>query len=143
MRIIPTTCAALLLASLCGSVWAKSPSTFHDIERINSDPAMHLSQMPQTEMDSVEGSVAPVVIAGVAAVGTAIANGANYWINTPNPTAGGLAWSAGTGFTAGTVGGIAATMPPVGAVLATGASAFIPMIPEPSGFKCGAAGIAC
>ncbi|NOV22856.1 hypothetical protein E5S69_04805 [Cupriavidus necator] len=117
--------------------------TFSDIEQMDNTAGMHISQLSVTEMESVEGSVAPVVIAGVAAVSGAIANGATYWVNTPNPTAGGLVWTAGTGFTAGVVGSIAATMPPVGAMLATGAATFIPMLPEPTRTKCGAAGLAC
>lgn len=143
MEHVRRTTAVLALASLCCGAWAKTPTTFGDIERMDAPAGQHISQMSGTEMDSVEGSVAPVVIAGAAAVSGAIANGTSYWVNTPNPTAAGLIWTAGTGFTAGTIGGIAGTMPPLGAMLATGAAAFIPMLPQPTRSKCGAAGLGC
>ncbi|MFS8979563.1 hypothetical protein [Cupriavidus necator] len=143
MQVVLRTSAALALASLCSGTWAKTPVTFTDIERMDTTAGLHISQLSGTEMDSIEGSAAPLVIAGIAAAGGAIANGASYWINTSKPTAGGLAWATGTGFTAGTLGAIAATMPPVGAAAATGAAAFIPMLPPPTSMKCGAAGLAC
>lgn len=142
MDLVQKTLAAVALASLGGTACAGAV-TFEEIERADTVSGRYISHLSATEMESVEGSVAPVVIAGVAAAAGAIANGASYWSRTPNPTIAGLAWNTGTGFTAGTIGGIAATMPPVGAALATGAAAFIPLLPEPAMPKCGAAGLAC
>lgn len=143
MQYVQKTLATLALAGLCGSAWAKAV-TFEEIERADTVSGRYISHLSATEMDTVEGSAAPLIVAGVAAVGGAIANGTNYWISTGNPNVRDLAWHAGTGFTAGTLGAIAATMPPVGAVITTGAAAFVPVIPPPThSMKCGAAGLAC
>ncbi|WP_427308227.1 hypothetical protein [Cupriavidus sp. H39] len=142
MDLVQKTLAAVALASLGGTACARAV-TFEEIERADTVSGRYISHLSATEMESVEGSVAPVVIAGVAAAAGAVANGGFYWVNTPNPTAAGLAWNAGTGFTSGFLGGIATTLPKVGTVLATGAAPFIPALPEPPLQKCGAAGLAC
>ncbi|AMR80943.1 hypothetical protein [Cupriavidus nantongensis] len=142
MDLVQKTLAAVALASLGGTACAGAV-TFEEIERADTVSGRYISHLSATEMESVEGSVAPVVIAGVAAAAGAVANGGHYWVNTPNPTAAGLAWSAGTGFTSGVVGGIATTLPKIGAVLAIGAAPFISTIPQPPLQKCGAAGLAC
>ncbi|EYS86461.1 hypothetical protein CF68_06080 [Cupriavidus sp. SK-4] len=130
MQAVPRASAAIVLACLCCGAWAKAPVTFSDIERMNSTPGLHISQLSSMEMDTIEGSLAPIVVAaGVA--GAAVASGARYFMGADNPNVRDFAWYTSLGFTGGTLAAIAATMPPVAASITTLGGALLPLLPPP------------
>lgn len=50
--------AVLALAGLCCDAWAKA-LTFEEIERADTVSGRYISHLSATELDTVEGSVAP------------------------------------------------------------------------------------
>ncbi|WP_133303048.1 hypothetical protein [Cupriavidus lacunae] len=67
MQYVQKTVAALALASLGCGAWAKAV-TFEEIERADTVSGRYINHLSATEMDTVEGSAAPLIVAGAGSV---------------------------------------------------------------------------